>query len=454
MFLKRLMLSRARKKRIHLRSRPHDSYAPTCKVSVSECSTQKTEDFFAFYLMTTKLSMSQLTDQPSADTISKTSLTTLEPILNSTPESKTAKVVLTAAKRVVKKRSLGSSTTASTTSPSKRLKTSSTGDSEPSPAAIESSLALPTASVPLSTLQATSLQTNRAPLFLAFAVVLLAYTHSHQPLSSRLSLAQAVVSANSRSKAVHLGLESGKSAEEEGWGAGQPAIKLMGREIRVIKRWGYDPTTEEVGDSGADRDGNGAKGGSAENGAGSGGDPNTNEIDANEASFALSSSTLKGDDIESKDLPSEQQETKPVAQTDATVALWGLDTEALRSSNSHRLGPEAPSGNSLPIFTPQSARNYLLRSFATPPSKNEESKKKATAKEQAQEKEQNCALVLSALDILFSSWASKLSRQELDKRAWNWYVAVRPEVEAGQKGWGGRGLVDLGKIIGMKREAQ
>ena len=402
----------------------------------------------------TNASIDRLTDPFSADTISKTPLATLEPILNSTPDAKTAKIVLTAAKRVVKKRSLGSTTSTSTASPSKRIKTSSTGGSGPSPSALESSLTLPTASVPLSTLQSTSLQTNRAPLFLAFAVVLLAYTHPHQPLSSRLSLAQAVVSANSRSKAVHLGLESGKSAEGEGWGAGQPAIKLMGREIRVIKRWGYDPTAEDEGDGGVDREGSGTRKRSNERGAGNESGLNTHNIDANEASSALSSSTLLGNDIDSKDHLPQQQRPPPVAQTDATVALWGLDMEALRSSNSQRLGPEASAGNTLPIFTPQSARNYLLRSFATAPSKSGESKKKSTVKEQTQEREHNCGLVLSALDILFNSWAPKLSREELDKRAWNWYVAVRPEVEAGQKGWGGRGLVDLGKIVGMKREAQ
>src|SRR3569833_1699031 len=66
-----------------------------------------------------------------------------------------------------------------------------------------------------------------------------------QPLSSRLSLAQAVVSANSRSKAVSIGLEKGASADDEGWGEGQPRVRVMGREIAVLKRGGYEWKGEE-----------------------------------------------------------------------------------------------------------------------------------------------------------------------------------------------------------------
>jgi len=86
----------------------------------------------------------------------------------------------------------------------------------------------------------TVLLTNRAPLVLAFALELLRYTMSEQPPSSRLSLAQAVVSANSRSKAVSIGLEKGLSADDEGWGHGQPRVRVMGREIAVLKRGGYE----------------------------------------------------------------------------------------------------------------------------------------------------------------------------------------------------------------------
>ena len=91
----------------------------------------------------------------------------------------------------------------------------------------------------------TTLLTNRAPLVLAFAVELLRYTMPEQPPSSRLSLAQAVVSANSRSKAVSIGLEKGLSADDEGWGHGQPRVRVMGREVTVLKRSGYSWKGEE-----------------------------------------------------------------------------------------------------------------------------------------------------------------------------------------------------------------
>ncbi|EAQ84960.1 hypothetical protein CHGG_08974 [Chaetomium globosum CBS 148.51] len=89
------------------------------------------------------------------------------------------------------------------------------------------------------------IETNRAPLVLAFAVEILRHTMPEQPLSSRLSLGQAVVSANSRSKAVSLGMNKGPSADEEGWGEGQPRVKVLGREIAVLKRGGYEWKGEE-----------------------------------------------------------------------------------------------------------------------------------------------------------------------------------------------------------------
>lgn len=93
---------------------------------------------------------------------------------------------------------------------SKRLKTSpaaggaaddAAGGGPVSPAEAEADLALPPAVTDdEARLSRTTLLTNRAPLVLAFAVELLRYTMPEQPPSSRLSLAQAVVSANSRSK--------------------------------------------------------------------------------------------------------------------------------------------------------------------------------------------------------------------------------------------------------------
>ncbi|KAF6815245.1 hypothetical protein CPLU01_14185 [Colletotrichum plurivorum] len=96
-------------------------------------------------------------------------------------------------------------------------------------------------------IETTAVHTNRAPLMLAFAVELLRYTMPEQPLSSRLSLAQAVVSANSRSKAVSLGIaDNDGAANDRSWGEGQPKITIMGRSIAVLKRDDYQLAGGEV----------------------------------------------------------------------------------------------------------------------------------------------------------------------------------------------------------------
>ena len=253
------------------------------------------------------------------------------------------------------------------------------------------------------------LHTNRAPLVLAFAVTLLKYTLPSQPLSSRLSLAQAVVSMNSRTKAVSLGIEKGRSAEDEGWGQGQPSIRIMGREIRVMKRWGYEWRAET--------------------------EANVKQEDA---------------------VPSDSQAT--VQQDECPVdepALWGLDLDALRSSNAPVVtGVQTANDSNLPIYSAQSARQYLLKSFASSPSPTfgEGSSKKKTPTTLKGEKEKNLALLLQALDLLYDSWAHILAREELDRRAWAWYVAVRPDVEHGVAGWGGKGEVKLAQILDLRRK--
>lgn len=108
-----------------------------------------------------------------------------------------------------------------------------------SPAELEASLSLPL-TLDEATLRKTTLVTNRAPLLLAFAVELMRFTMPEQPPSSRLSLAQAVVSANSRTKAVSLGLEKAPpGGEGAGVSEGQPKLRVMGREVPVLKRGGY-----------------------------------------------------------------------------------------------------------------------------------------------------------------------------------------------------------------------
>jgi hypothetical protein len=109
----------------------------------------------------------------------------------------------------------------------------------------EADLALPSSDASEDELMITRVETNRAPLFLAFALTVLSYTRADQPLSSRLSLAQAVVSAGAQSKAKHIGLTTEPTAEEDGWAQGQPKIRLMGRDIAVMRRHTIQSTYED-----------------------------------------------------------------------------------------------------------------------------------------------------------------------------------------------------------------
>jgi len=245
----------------------------------------------------------------------------------------------------------------------------------------------------------------------------------HQPLSSRLSLAQAVVSANSKTKAKALGIEKGATAEEEGWGQGQPSVRVMGREVRVLRRWGYE----------WDDDLNN--------------EPNTAKDDEGGNVEAGKEEEAEGGDSQAT-IPHE-----PASSKEAEPPLWGLDPSALRSSHTPLPLPSPTTAN-LPIFPPAPARAYLLKSFTSPPSpspaKNPSPAKKPSPAAAAAEKEHNLAKLLKALELLFASW-NVLERGELDRRAWGWYVAVRPEVEGGVGGWGQRGDVRLGEILGLRR---
>lgn len=348
----------------------------------------------------------------SADDISRSNLDTLQSIFK---DGKVAKQVLNAAKRVTKNgtQKRGSSALddkSSSTSSTKRAKLANNIEgAQRTPYEIESSLSLPLTSEPEETLSKTTLRTNRAPLVLAFAVSVLKYTMPEQPMSSRLSLGQAVVSANSRSKAVSLGIESAPSAtEEQKWEEGQPKVKVLGREVAVLKRWDYDPFE-----------------GGPERREGEGGD---------------------AEEKASTGLP----------------PLWGLDIEALRKKDSDRGAGTRPSRSqnqtisTLPVHTPESARSYLLKSFTILKENDDDaetanSPKKKKSTDSPAEKERCLGLLLQALDILFSSWASTLSAEELDRRAWSWYVRVRPEIQAGIAGWGEKGSLKLADILSLKR---
>jgi hypothetical protein len=138
---------------------------------------------------------------------------------------KMARQIINAAKRITRPKAAASA--ASKTSTAKSLPKSK--------ALVE--ISLPEAIKDREKLSSVTLVTNRAPLVLAFALVALSFSpHPIQPLSSRLSLAQAVVSLNSRTKAQAIGLEAGKTAEEEGWGEGFGTLRILGREVRTLSR--------------------------------------------------------------------------------------------------------------------------------------------------------------------------------------------------------------------------
>lgn len=438
----------------------------------------------------------------------------------------------------------------------------------------------------------TTLLTNRAPLVLAFTVELLRYTMPEQPPSSRLSLAQAVVSANSRSKAVSIGLEKGLSAEEEGWGHGQPRVHVLGREVAVLKRGGYSWKGEEKTANQEDNDDQQPASitSSATATKHSQGKPTISASEQEPATWSASQPvTLKESTFIVRAIslskPSERaakmqalferypslkdashnawayrvnaptnlfgattvkeesfddgesgcgsfliKNMREMATVDTLVvmsrwyggvmlgqdrwrimrdclknavagrlrvsgrtvqlegeAVWGLDLEAVKNTStaaasSSRTYEAGVVG--MPIHRPEAVMAYLLKSFATrvetsngigdlaneavakeedgtetatTPKKGSVSSKpktvpkRKTTKALDVEKEENISRLLGALRLLYDSWADHLSTTELDRRAWSWYVAVRPDVDSGPSGWGAKGHLKLQEILNLRR---
>ncbi|KAL2126405.1 hypothetical protein VTI74DRAFT_971 [Chaetomium olivicolor] len=503
----------------------------------------------------------------------------LETVHTALNDEKGAKALQNACKAAVKR---GSSAPGKRAAPdpaaasqAKRTRTDPfmTGPTEMTPQELEKSLELPLCMEEERISQAV-LETNRAPLVLAFAVELLRYTMPEQPLSSRLSLAQAVVSANSRSKAVSLGLDKGPSADEEGYGEGQPRVKIMGREIAVLKRGGYEWKGEEtVGDKGEGED-NTTRATSSVSDSQTITETQTIPATATfeptpKSAWATSQPiTLKGSTFIARathitdpsqrkflvqsllnDIPHLKTAThnawayriRPPQESSTTArireesfddgetgcgdlmlrvmresnsvdtlvvltrwfggtllgpdrwrlmrncvaavlserlrktgaevtlggeALWGLDLEAARAAKKTTTVGGYGSGTKahqvtgvvgMQIHRPEAARSYLLKSFATSSSQDQEKdtgkspKKAKPQKVVAAEKEENLGLLLGALRMLFESWADHLDVAELDRRAWGWYVSVRPDVESGQAGWGAKGRVRLGDVLKLRR---
>lgn len=429
------------------------------------------------------------------------------------------------------------------------------------PAEYEASLSLPV-ETDEDKIATTVLVTNRAPLVLAFAVELLRYTNPEQPPSSRLSLAQAVVSANSRSKAVAIGIEKGPSADDEGWGHGQPRMKIMGREVTVLKRGGYEWKIEEepskdntssvassatVGESQQDATADQVsrtwsasspitlkestfivratqitearqrqsalqdlftaipnlktashnawayrvrkpdmfgshtiREESFDDGESGCGDfllknmRETNAVDTLVVMTRWYGGIMLGPDrwriMRSclKEALSERLRVKGEQATLGGEAVWGLDLEAMKNKSTGSSSAASRSYSTgvvgMPTHRPEAARGYLRRSFtervivSEPPEDVEEvekastTPKKRTGKALEAEREENLGRLLGAIRLLYDSWAEHLGPSELDRRAWGWYVAVRPEVESGPSGWGAKGRLKLADILALRRE--
>ncbi|VUC38013.1 unnamed protein product [Clonostachys rosea] len=374
-----------------------------------------------------------------------------------------------------------------------------------------------------SVIRGTTVITNRAPLVLAFAVALLEFTMAEQPPSSRLSLAQAVVSANSRSKAVSIGIEKPPTAAQQvSVSEGQPKVRVLGRMLPVLKRSGYSwkGVTPDAGTSSTASQPSASKPAPAES------TWKASQKLLSKGSTFIAHATPLSSPGARPELFRALMAQKPELET-ATHNAWAVRTsfgnsplvqdasfddgesgcgnfllQIMREANITNtmivltrwyggvmLGPDrwrlmreatnealaaqrrittfsrepvwaldvtdtspVTSTIGMAIHRPEGARNYLLQSFHTPESNDAGASagKKTTAMMKA-EKEENLGRLLGALRLLFASWAKVLSADDLDKRAWSWYVSVRPEVDSGPSGWGAKGPLQLDKILDLRR---
>lgn len=473
------------------------------------------------YKANSKVENANLTGYNSIEQIAEAPLANVEEAIK---DAKLAKTFQTACKAHSKKPTAGAKRNAEdATSPSsKKPKLEPTKRDldygSMAPDDLEASLELPLEEDEAA-IRDTTIVTNRAPLVLAFAVELLRVTMPEQPPSSRLSLAQAVVSANSRSKAVSIGIEQpgGEIAISEG----QPKVRVMGREIPVLKRgdytWSGAPKKE------TDSTASSSKDGSASQGAKKMWTPSMT-LTSRASTFVAHAATVPNANVRSSYMKQLMAE-KPDLET-ASHNAWAIRTsfgnsplvqqasfddgesgcgkfllEVMKEANITNtlvvltrwyggvmLGPDrwrlmrecvndalasqrrtasfvageaavwgldtqdtapATSTVGMGIHRPEGARNYLLRSFASEAAAEGGPKKTVTAMNE--EKQENLGKLLGALRIVFESWSGVLRKDEIDKRAWNWYVAVRPDVQSGPSGWGAKGELKLSKILDLKR---
>lgn len=448
--------------------------------------------------------------------IAASPLATLEETLG---DAKLAKSIHTACKNYGKqtKRPADESATSSAKRPKLEMHKNGLDYASLSADDLENSLTLPLVEDE-EAIRGTKLVTNRAPLVLAFAVELLRFTMPEQPPSSRLSLAQAIVSANSRSKAISIGIEKASPGGNDQIPEGQPKVRVLGREIPVLKRGGYtwsdasaqsqastatieasDETPRKVWSASQKRkakDSTFVAHAATLNSASArpglvkalmmekpeletashnawamrvsyGNSPLKQEAsfdDGESGCGKLMLQVMREADVTNtvvvltrwfggqllyddrwrlmRECTNDALSAQRRISTLTGEALWGLDAED-KTPSTTTVG--------MAIHRPEFARNYILRSFASA-TEGEESPAKRTASAINDEKHENLGKLLGALRKLFESWSDTLSPQELDRRAWSWYMNVRPDVDGGPAGWGAKGTLDLDKILDLRRK--
>ncbi|EPS36576.1 hypothetical protein H072_9875 [Dactylellina haptotyla CBS 200.50] len=384
----------------------------------------------------------------SPDAIAKASLDRLLKIF---PDEKTAKQVLSAAKRATntssgsKKRSAstaaeGSSTSTGETprSPSKRRKQSSVPSIDSAnPQSWEVGLDLPAPTRDETLISGASLTTNRAPLLLAFAVVSLGYTHPWLPMSSRFSLAQGLLELTAASKAKNLGITREDGGKDEELGEGYKRIRVLGKEIPVLRRWdtvGVDTGSVIEVETGAEKQG--AEQRDDGNSKNSGDVKSTTSAGINPEGSA---SIVGGEHSSTSASTAGERDTSVAGSSTSTLApgtgaapvsydgpvYWALSPKLL--SQPPAASKQNPSA--LPIQLPHAAHSYLVRSFSA----------------------EMLPLLLGALHSVYGSWANSVTPMELDRRGWGWYCRVRPSVEDGPEGWGGKGFVKLEDVLALRK---
>ncbi|KAK0370982.1 hypothetical protein CLIM01_11656 [Colletotrichum limetticola] len=486
-------------------------------------------------------------------------------------DSKSAKALQTACKTHLKRANTKRSGDHLSSPSGKRPKYYHPSDNSEGPAQsvedMEAALSLPVVTDEKEIAEA-SIYTNRAPLMLAFVLELLRHTMPMQPISSRLSLAQAVVSANSKSKAISIGLTKAAN-EDSSWGEGQPKVNIMGRAIAVLKRGDFDLQGSDLvapespgrasGDSLQDRkpldsskqdlgsiaftenqwsasrqvtfksstfvarvanveDGTQASGllrslllsepqlqtathnawayrvkrrgqgdkqdkglGEVREACEDDGETGCGEfiqrlireagiVDVIVVLTRWFGGEMLGTDrwrlmrnVVTEALSQRLRFTQTQGACD-DVALWALDLQNMDNG----LGSRSASGTSgnvvgIPTYRPESARAYLLKSFASgqsegvptgdnPGGSASKAKQKRVSKSEVDsERMRNLGRLLGALRLLFDSWSS-LGPREMDRKAYSWYASIRPDVQPGVAGWGAKGWLKLDSILRLRRD--